>query len=559
MEYILLTLVILVGLFIKFNMDKKRMLEKSLKRLETEWGQVPNQEYTYSKLSSIPRYYESRKEPFLDVDDITWNDLDLEQIFMLLNHTESSIGEEYLYALLRKLEYTNEKLEERRRLTEFFLHNSKERKLIQHSLSKMGKIKDISFYEYINRVDNIEDHSPFIHYVCAAALPLSIASIFIPFTGAYGFGLVVLSLIINITLYYKRKARIENFFQLFAYILRTLSSVEELSKADVPAIEGYMKELKKIVKSFQRFKRGSGLVVSRNAGGSLEDIMLDYVRMLFHVDLIKFDSMAREVKHKKAELNQLFEIIGLLDSMIAAASFRKLMNEEICIPRLTKGIKLNLTAEDIYHPMINEPVKNTISAGRCVLLTGSNASGKSTFIKTIAINSILAQTLYICLGKSFTSNYFKVYSSMALKDDLMSRESYYIVEIKSLKRIYDQSGGEIPLLCFVDEVLRGTNTAERIAASSHILKSLSDRNTLCFAATHDIELTHILENHYDNYHFQEKIMQNEIIFDYKLHKGRAASRNAIKLLGIMGYSEEIITKAEEAVNHFIETNQWDVV
>lgn len=559
MEYIILILIILAGLLVKFNIDKKRMLEKSLKRLETEWGQVPAQEYTYSKLDSIPKYYESIKEPSLDVDDITWNDLDMERIFMLINHTESSIGEEYLYALLRKLEYTSDKLEERRRLTEFFASSPKERKLIQHSLSKMGKIKDISFYEYTNRVDNIEDHSPLIHYICAAALPLSIASIFIPFTGAYGFGLVVLSLIVNITLYYKRKAQIENFFQLFSYILRTLSSVDELSGARIPAIAEYMKELKTIVKSFQRFKRGSALVVSRNAGGSLEDIMLDYFRMLFHVDLIKFDFMTREVKNKKAELNKLFEIIGLLDAMIAAASFQKLMNGEICIPRLKKGGNLNLAAEDIYHPMINEPVKNTISAGRCVLLTGSNASGKSTFIKTIAINSILAQTIYMCLGKSFNSNYFKIYSSMALKDDLMSRESYYIVEIKSLKRIYDQSGGEIPLLCFVDEVLRGTNTAERIAASSRILKSLSDRSTLCFAATHDIELTHILENHYDNYHFQEKIIQNEVIFDYKLHKGRATSRNAIKLLGMMGYSEEIITKAAEAVNRFIETNQWDVI
>ena len=89
---------------------------------------------------------------------------------------------------------------------------------------------------------------------------------------------------------------------------------------------------------------------------------------------------------------------------------------------------------------------------------------------------------------------------MALKDDLLGRESYYLAEIRSLKRILDETGEEYPVLCFVDEVLRGTNTVERIAASAQILESLSGRNVICFAATHDIELTYILEDDYENYH-----------------------------------------------------------
>lgn len=94
---------------------------------------------------------------------------------------------------------------------------------------------------------------------------------------------------------------------------------------------------------------------------------------------------------------------------------------------------------------------------------------------------------------------------MSLKDDLGGKNSYYIVEIKALKRILtaaEQTG--CPVLCFVDEVLRGTNTVERIAASSEILKYLKDKNVLCFAATHDIELTAILSGCYDNYHFRKK-------------------------------------------------------
>ena len=215
--------------------------------------------------------------------------------------------------------------------------------------------------------------------------------------------------------------------------------------------------------------------------------------------------------------------------------------------------------------MIQEPVKNSIRAERGVLLTGSNASGKSTFLKTVAVNAILSQTVYTCMADRWSSGYFRVYSSMALQDNLEGQESYYIVEIKSLKRILDEtlsreegkSGERAPVLCFVDEVLRGTNTVERIAASSQILNYMAGRQALCFAATHDIELTHILENYYDNYHFQEQVQDHDIQFDYKLYPGRASSRNAIKLLGLMGYEEDVIQAAERSAQQFLENGEWE--
>ena len=134
-------------------------------------------------------------------------------------------------------------------------------------------------------------------------------------------------------------------------------------------------------------------------------------------------------------------------------------------------------------------MKNSLHVSRGVLLTGSNASGKSTFLKTVAVNAILAQTVYTCMADSFETSFFQVYSSMALRDDLTGKESYYIVEIRSLKRVLDALGKGCHVLTFVDEVLRGTNTVERIAASSQILKSMCRPDSLCFAATHDIELT----------------------------------------------------------------------
>jgi DNA mismatch repair ATPase MutS len=253
---------------------------------------------------------------------------------------------------------------------------------------------------------------------------------------------------------------------------------------------------------------------------------------------------------------ETYEVIGYIDALISIASYRESLEYYVKPELENKNGELSLDCEDIYHPLIKNPVKNSISAEGSVLLTGSNATGKSTFIKTVAINSILAQTIYTCCGVKYRSNYFKTYTSMALQDSLLNNESYFIVEIKSLKRILDNSNDSIPVLCFIDEILRGTNTIERIAASSQVLKHLKSENCLCFAATHDIELTDILKNHYVNYHFQEKIVDNKVIFDYKLYKGRTNSRNAIKLLEITGYDKKIVDDALVSIEEYGSRNEW---
>ena len=151
----------------------------------------------------------------------------------------------------------------------------------------------------------------------------------------------------------------------------------------------------------------------------------------------------------------------------------------------------------------------------------------------------------------------RVMSSMTLRDDLQSGDSYYVAEIKAMKRIMDACRDDrYMVFCLVDEVLRGTNTIERIAASSRILKSLALPNVLCMAATHDIELTEILEPYFDNYHFQETIEEEDVKFSYELQKGKATSRNAIKLLQVMGYDKEVVREAEDMAAHFLQTGEW---
>ena len=264
--------------------------------------------------------------------------------------------------------------------------------------------------------------------------------------------------------------------------------------------------------------------------------------------------MVSEAKKLSDELFKIYDTIGFLDSMISICSYRESL-DEWCVP--TFDDKIGINAENIYHPLINEPVKNNINADKSVLLTGSNASGKSTFIKSIAINSIFAQTIHTVLADSYTSCFYYIYSSMALRDDLQNNESYYIVEIKSLQRILEKAAqSDVPVLCFIDEVLRGTNTLERIASSSEILAYLARKGAMCFAATHDIELTNMLKKYYTNYHFEESVDEDRVMFDYRLRKGAANTRNAIKLLNMIGYDKVITYMAEKQAERFLETGIW---
>jgi DNA mismatch repair ATPase MutS len=110
--------------------------------------------------------------------------------------------------------------------------------------------------------------------------------------------------------------------------------------------------------------------------------------------------------------------------------------------------------------------------------------------------------------------------------------------------------------CFIDEILRGTNTIERIAASASVLESLVGKNTLCMAATHDIELTRILAEQYDNRHFSEIVDEDGVRFDFLLKPGPTQTRNAIRLLSQLGYPENVITKANIRAAHFEDAGVW---
>lgn len=530
---------------------KQHRLKKIRRRMQYYYGKWRETSYSDEVLSVI-KAYSSKKETM--IDDITWNDLNLDGVFQKLNHTWSFAGEDYLYYLLRVPTSEQMDWDKQERLIAWYQEHEKERSEMQMIFAGIGKYHGASIYEYIRSSIARNTSVPPIHYLCLFALIGSIAAAFAePTTGV---GMLIFCIMANIGLYFYKRKSLEGAMQALQYFLKLQNGAGQILKKKLLPESEYMTGMKNDYDQLKKkLGRTSMLKPPDWDSQSPAELVLDYVRLITHMDCILFYRCMRRLHEDIDVVENLITRMGFLESMLVIGSLRKAL-PYYCIPEFTEN-ELNgaLEIQDAYHPLIEEPVANSISASRGVLITGSNASGKSTFLKTVAVNVILAQGLHTCAAHQYKGQWFHVMSSMALRDNLYQGESYYIAEIKALKRVLD---AKPPVLCFVDEVLRGTNTVERIAASSQVLKAFTKKQILCFAATHDIELTYLLEEFYENYHFQEQVVDGEIVFDYCLYEGRSNSRNAIRLLENLGYEKEIISGAEQMVSGFLESGKWEM-
>ena len=170
-------------------------------------------------------------------------------------------------------------------------------------------------------------------------------------------------------------------------------------------------------------------------------------------------------------------------------------------------------------------------------------SGKTSFIRTIGISAITGLTINTCFAEQFSMPRIRVYSAIRISDDLMNDKSYYFEEVLTIKEMIDKCGNGKPNLFLLDEIFKGTNTVERISAGKAVLSFLSKAENIVFVSTHDIELADLLKDEYLLYHFSEKVDNKTVDFDYKLKEGKLKNRNAIRILQINDYPDEIIKEA----------------
>ena len=535
MEFALIIILILVGVVVITIHSKIQFNKRTKVNIISMFGMPP--EKVSTEFESVRQYTEHIETNDLRIDSITWNDLDMDRVFERVNNCQSSVGEEYLYNILHQPQYEESSLLDREKLINFFDEHPEERLAVQIAMAKLGKQ---NYNGLANLIFNAEikllPRAWLYNFLAILPLIMATGLIFNIYVGAVG---ILLSFMINLFVHYSTMKLVNIEIPVIGYFALMMKCCYSLLKIEPLGALPIMIDLKKPYNKFKSVVSKAPAMQS-GASGDLADALWVYFSIMFLYDIRNYNNFMKMVISNNKEFHELYKTIGEIDSAVSILSFRKSL-PSFSLPVFHQENSLDF--DGIFHPLIEEPVTNTYYIKNDSLITGSNASGKSTFIKTLAINGILAQTIFTCTATKFATRFTLVVTSMAMRDNLQGGESYFIVEIKSLKRILDLAQ-KYPCVCYVDEILRGTNTVERIAASASVLSYLHKQDCLCLAASHDIELTHILADLYDNYNFCEQVTDNDIIFDYKLKQGPSTTRNAIKLLNFMGFGEEIIENAD---------------
>lgn len=467
------------------------------------------------------------------IDEQSYKDLNLKSVFSRIDNTFTSMGEEMLYCIFRLPLFNKEEIDKRNKYICFFQNNKELREKISFYLFRLSKFKRGDMPEFLYG----ESPKPSIFgYFVNFMFILTLAAIVYVSLNPNKIFYIIMAFIINYAIHGYIKNKVFSNIEVIRNIgsmISTANKISAIENSDFPMI----RDLREHNKNCRKLKSSTSVL------GSIEgaDVIADYFRIMFLVEERSYFRSISNINKNINDLKHIYDLLGEIDAYISIASYRTYI-KDYSVPVFTdkKGF---LSIHDAYHPLVNNPVKNDILLDdNGIILTGSNMSGKSTFLKTLGLNVLFSQTIATVLASGYEGSLFKVITSISPEDSILEGKSYYMAEAEALLRItrLSESGS---VLCLIDEIFRGTNPVERISTSAEILDYIAKNGGIPVVATHDIELTHLTRHPFNLYYFKEDVGENGLVFDYKIRKGISNTQNAIKLLEFLGYPKEITENA----------------
>lgn len=243
-----------------------------------------------------------------------------------------------------------------------------------------------------------------------------------------------------------------------------------------------------------------------------------------------------------SQVEKWFEILGQFEAMISIARYSFEHPNDVFPHLADDNSQQQFVAQHLGHPLL--PSKQCVANDVCldknhrlIIVSGSNMSGKSTFLRSIGINTVLALCGAPVRAKSLTLSHFTIGTAMRVSDSLQQGVSHFYAEISRLKAVLSLADKETPLLFLLDEILHGTNSHDRLAGAEWIVQQLIKQNTFGLVTTHDLSLTAIADRHSNiarNMHFRDSISDGKMLFDYKIKSGVVEKGNAIELMKSIG-------------------------
>lgn len=407
--FFIIPFLIIIFFLIYTKIQREKSVLNKKRKLKELWGKGHVSDISSKDLNRIYHYFKKFNKNRFHIDDITWNDLDMDIIFKKVCHCITLPGSQYLYYLLRAPLFDDDesKLKTRSSRANYFLKNRNISQNIQYQLLSLEAKEDIS-------IDTIWENQKrgnkwiLVLYILLAAIiiPEIIFTIFFPKIGIIILGL---SLFANASIYSINKLKILDKIREFSYFSKMMVCAKELS--NIKGEDKFIKrfEIKSLYHKLKTLSRRINILgVNRDNSAIKSDLelLLGFFNMTFLVESIVYYSTLNVIDKYKEDLKKLYLLLGELDAFIAFASYISSL-KYFSLPGFKKDGNFIYT-EKIYHPLLDHFVANDFNlVGKGALITGSNASGKSTFLKTIGVNQIFAQSLFFTFSKKFESEFLR--------------------------------------------------------------------------------------------------------------------------------------------------------
>lgn len=490
-----------------------------------------------NNINSIRVLFDLFQKDKYTIDDTTWNDLDMDAIFHKIDRTYSSPGEAALYTLLRNPAMNEKKIKKRHKTIEFFRKNIDLSCKIRKSLFYLGFDNDNRLIEMLEGLLTVSKKKFIIYTILGQVLPILLILLCIILRQPYFILVATFIMYINIGIHQKEIFTVKATGLI--KLSKLLKSAKEISKVKCNELSIYTEKISNLINELSFIDKAMFLIRIVNSFGGL----FEFISVPFLLEVSVYYKISGKLIEQESKILELYYLIGEIDALISMASYKESVNDKISTPTFVNETSLNIS--NGIHPLIDDSVPNSINIdNKGIVLTGTNMSGKSTFLRMLTINILFAQCFNFVLAKKYIGCFFNIVTSISPKDDIDSGKSYYMAEAESILRVLQALEYDAPVFTSIDEIFRGTNPIERISSSCEILNYINKKNALCIVSTHDRELTDLLKDNYDFYYFSEDVNSSTgLSFDYKLKHGISNTRNAIKLLEYMGFPKEITDNA----------------
>ena len=533
-------------IFSQLKFNRKKEINQ---RLKTSFGVLKDDSFDFDSIEKYFRKKDNSKAHQV-LSDKTCNDLDFDDLFMFLDRTNSKVGQQYFYNNLRTIKVNEKQTQLNEEIITELSENPELRISVQKEIEKL-KHKDAYYITTLFQEEHI--NPPKWFFVIKLLSFTSLVSLIFAFFNPIFFIVLIGVFCVNYVLHYWNKNNLVQYVSSIPQLLRLNNVASHLFtkplfkkiNPDLPKSIKLINEVKNRMLFFSleaKFQREFEIIVW---------LVFEIFKTLFLLEPLLLFGVLKRLNTKKEEIENVFKFVGHIDMLISIASLRNGV-KTFCLPIINDGDKISV--KDISHPLIFNCTTNSIEiAEKSILLTGSNMSGKTSFIRAIGLNIITGFTINTCFAKSMSFPLLKVFSAIRISDDLMNDKSYYFEEVVTIKDMLKESENENKNLFLLDELFKGTNTVERISAGKSVLSALTKHNNKVLVSTHDIELTDMLSDEYELFHFSETVNDKNVGFDYKLKEGKLKNRNAIRILEINDYPKQVVKEAIEIAKELDKT------